>query len=211
MKNHPLFVSVFLTTLSALANAEPSPVYQAADLALKSNAVTSEFARDPANATLVEQIRRQAKAGNVKSKAALLRISDPEITALCLARLRSNHWSDSIEAAEDLGTSGQLSLIPVLASDLNTDQSTEPAVLHSGEENFRIKPVSVLATIVIRLLIVNSPEFRPEVRAWATQLGGVNDLNRENARASLRSWWKQNESLLRAKQYSQAQVPISRR
>jgi uncharacterized protein YjiS (DUF1127 family) len=192
---------------ASLAYAEPSNVHEAADFILRQNGVTPEFASDPANQEIIAKIRRLAKAGNLRSRRALLQIGDLEITDLCLERLRAKHWFDSLDAAEALGASGQLGLIALLGSDLNTEESAQPTTLHSGEENFSIRPVSILATQVMRWLIVNSTEFRPEVKEWATHLEKPTDRNLENARAIMRIWWSQNESLLRTKQYAQVQPP----
>ncbi len=192
---------IFSVAIVGAAIAKERPELEAADSVIRSNGLTPQYARDPAHAAIIERIRAMAKNGHRKSRTALLRIGDQEMTAACLNELRSKHWSDSPNAARELGSSGNLRLIELLGPDLNAAEEVKPITLVSGEEKFKITPRSVLAMNVIRSLIANSSRFKPEVKAWAIQMERESDVDTRSAREKMRLWWYQNQPLLAAGEY----------
>lgn len=148
-----------------------------------------------------------AKNGDLRARIALLKLADPETVQTCLQRMRSEHWSESSDAASELGASGQPELIVTLSEDLQVQEAAVPRSLVSGEEHFKIRPRSVLAAKAIRDIIVNAAEFHESVKGWARQLDSGTDRNFESGRDAIRGWWKENESLLRAGKYQAVRPP----
>lgn len=205
MKYQLVLASSLLYIFSVVANGQS--ISERADSVVKSNALTPKFAATSSNRDIMERIRKNAKAGNVKSSIALLRVADPEIVAFYLAKVRARHWADSVDATKCIGLSGQPSIIALLAPDLLTDEPAQAEMMVSGDEHFRIPRVSILATEAIQMLIGTSPEFPAEVKNWSKGLQSLKDHDRELARASLRGWWIQNQTSLLSGQYANTRPP----
>lgn len=187
---------------------DPVRLHRAADSIVQENLLTPSFFGDPANQAVIDQIRRTARNGHIPSRIALLRVGDSEMINLCLADLRSEHWSKTGRAADDIASSGRLKFIAMLAPDLNKDEDARPKVLRTGGENIRIRPVSVQAARAIQTLVRDSAQFSPEVRAWAAQLDKpAIDPYSEMKRESVRTWWRENQHLLEAEKYGEVQPP----
>ncbi|MEY2550932.1 MAG: hypothetical protein QOG12_1076 [Verrucomicrobiota bacterium] len=199
----------FVLAASPFGQAQlPMPAVQA-DALLRNQALTPAFAADPERQPVMRAVRLLAQNGDLRARLALLKIADPEIVQTCLTEMRSQHWSQSADAASQLGASGQPRLIVLLSEDLLVEESAAPSTFVSGNEHVRIRPRSVLAAKAIRDIILNAPEFSEPLKSWARQLDTGTDRNFERGREAIKSWWKQNERLLRDDKYQGVQAPQS--
>ena len=166
--------------------------------------VTSEMLKEPGNADLLLALKAQAANPRaVEARVLLLNLGDPTTVQACLADLRREGSNDQAFALRALSLCSQPQLILALVDDLHRNESAKVKRAAAGEEISRIIPVSVLAARAIKHIILNSPQFRSDVKTWADQMqiGAGNSTEVENDRLRMRKWVKRNEALLRGSKY----------
>jgi hypothetical protein len=162
--------------------------------------VTPAMLKDPANGDVFRKLKERAlTTHNYDATLTLVRYGDPEVISDCVARYRARDVNCYPDRA--LERSNNLDVISLIGQDLNRNESA----YHREQvgECFILDPISVQTARIIRTLILNSSEFSPAIRSWAKNLPMDYNLFRQ----SMRTWWNQNESFLKARQYDRVEPP----
>lgn len=197
------------------AEAQQRPSATDVDATLESwRSAKPDLLRDPSNSELLRAVRVRAQFhGDQRARVMLLNAGDPEaLLRIKEQLLREDQPFDRAHAAQTLGLCSEPRLILGLIDYVNRDEAVESRRLSAGEEVMRIKPLSVIASEAIREIIVNAESFNEATRTWARRLssGSTRADERAKIRAAIRSWWEQNQALLRAARYSEVQPPRGR-
>jgi hypothetical protein len=91
----------------------------------------------------------------------------------------------------------------MLAPDLFRE---EPAEMIRIQSEFLDYPLSVRSADVIRAVLVNSPDFNEDVKAWARTLSVQQPGELRNA---IRAWWKVNKVAFEKKDLTAVRVATS--
>jgi hypothetical protein len=166
--------------------------------------LTAAYLRDPANADVVADLReRVLRSREQRASALLLRIDDPQITALRLKEFTNGQR----DAGEDIGRSGNPNLIVKLAPAVFREESARIEKTGDGDEVLRTTPLSVRAAYVIREIILNSSLFSPPVKAWAQRLFPIGSDNLQEYRQEIRTWIALNKRGLESGNYAKIGSP----
>lgn len=162
--------------------------------------ITPEILLKPDNADLLAELRLLAKDTRYTSaRVPLIKLGDEEVIASCLEQLRAQQTNGRSSAVNQLSFSGNPKIIPMLAGDLNKEES--PEIVFLGDRG--TTPVSMAAASVIKSIILTSPVFSVEVKEWAKSLPKVS----VNLRSGLRNWWEVNKEAIERGDY-QWVVPV---
>ena len=172
---------------------------------------TSESLRNPANSKVIPVLRKYARdSADQRAQVLLLNLQDPEIVSFCNRDFhKADRPYDRAAAANTFALCSEPQLMLLFIDDLNRAESTKSSRVAAGEEVVRITPLSVLATEVIRGIIIHSPQFTQSVKDWAASLpkGSERIEDRDKARTLVRLFWQQNEPLLRSQRYTEVRPP----
>ena len=167
--------------------------------------VKPDMLRDPANAEAIQRLRAEAQEPHrFYARMPLLRMRDPEMTALCISEFRTEQYPTRGNAAQQLKMSGNPAAVSLIADDLLRDEST--ATVYVTPE-FPLRPRSVYAGDIIRAIIADSLEFNAATKQWAASLSQRSHTERDAVREEMRKWWLENRDLIRAGNYQQVKPP----
>lgn len=101
--------------------------------------------------------------------------------------------------------STQASLIPNLIAELEREEESS---LQFVNNEFFVEPVSVVASRIIRSIILRSIQFPESTKAWAMR---IDVSNAQTLRAEIRRWCRQNRAELLAHEFGKALPPAEGR
>jgi hypothetical protein len=101
----------------------------------------------------------------------------------------------SIAMQRQMQRSSHPAIIPLVVTDVFRDEAARMTTITS---EFFDYPLSVRSAEVVRNVLVNSPEFRDEVRQWASAFGL---RNAKRMRAAIREWWALNKDHFERQDY----------
>jgi hypothetical protein len=195
---------VLLGFMSAQLNAETlSPETRVKLNAVLANwkSIQPDTLQRPENADLLEALKARAKdRRQTAARVALIRLGDEDVIRSCLEEYRMDQPSHRASAMTQLGIAGNPKVIALLADDLNLNES---ANLIFFEDNGML-PRSMAAASIIKAIIINSPSFSQEVKAWAVRLPTVT----VGLRDGVRSWLAINNAALERGDYPSV-IPLT--
>jgi hypothetical protein len=206
MKNSILSVIFISCLLLGTAHGAPPDVERKVDDLMKNwKSVKPEFLRDPANADVVNAVRKRAeRVGYRDVRALLLKLDDPGFTSFRLSEFKK---SEPLSDGADMVKSGNPKLILVLADALFQEESAQIGKFPDGDHPRYVTPLSVRAAFVIRGIVLENPAFDSSVKTWARSLREVGSRHAERTRAEVRAWFTANRRLLEAGNYRAVKAP----
>jgi hypothetical protein len=160
-------------------------------------AVTPEILQDPKNADLLQELRLMAKDEQSAARVPLIKLGDDDVIRSCVERLHSDRKS---LAMNQLIMAGNPKVIPLLVGDLNKEESAD--LIRQGDDQF-IRPMSMTAAVIIKRIILKSPVFTSDLKAWAKPLPEFS----VGVRSGIRAWWEANKAALLREDYAAVVVP----
>lgn len=155
------------------------------------------------------------KIGNLKHQVKIARTADERWNAQialvnigdtnALQQLLIEYRSNAVSPRKIIGKMfardcDQMWVIPFFAPSLSIDEPSLPGFI----EDARLPRLSVDAARIIRGIILRSPVFNADVKAWAESL---RERDRDMLRESMREWWKENGERIKLKDYQAVTPP----
>ncbi|MDQ3620913.1 MAG: hypothetical protein M3463_00255 [Verrucomicrobiota bacterium] len=164
-------------------------------------AITPELLQDPANSDLLQELRVLARNPlQTAARVPLIKLGDEEVINSCLEEYRVTTPNSRGSAMTQLGLAGNPKVIPLLAADLNIEESPQRIFF----EDHGMLPLSMASAAIIKAIVLNSAVFSDEVKAWAGRLPRATPGLRDGVRV----WWAINKAALERGDY-QAVVPVA--
>ena len=198
--------AVFVATLPVAAqkdyfrDVDPAVAAKVSAMVANWKSITPEIMQQPENQAAIPILKEMALEDDGGPAITLmLNFGDPDVIARLM---RGFHGQQPIGAWLALERCSQPKIIPLLADDLNRNESSKITYVWIGidEREGRV-PLSVYAGGIMRAIMQNSPRFTPEVKAWVASLEPVRHTRRDEVRQAMRTWWAENAELIKAEKY----------
>lgn len=155
----------------------------------------------------IEQLKNLSSSEKIQygSKADLLLIDLGDMDTI-KSDVKAYHASISSAAAGGIFLlCKQPLVIPLLAGDLEVNEDAKP--VRSGED-LLVYPVSVRSANIMRIILINSPQFKNETKKWAEETYPGKERAKAAAfREVFRGWWMQNADAFKQLEYSKVTPP----
>lgn len=172
--------------------------------ALDAGLITEQYLANPANAAVVQELRRRAVKYDTEIACVLLKVNDESTVQSLSAQFLRN----SAQAENAMACSGNPRLLAFLAEAMSQDESPKRFYVGTGERDMALHPISVTAASTIARLVANSSAFPAPVIAWAKQLINMREQHPGERREQVRHWWAQNKEAIAGGQYSDVRPPM---
>jgi len=210
MKKCLYFVLVMIiVSVRAIAFADEfrQNVQSILDTRARSNIATLD---ETHKAAIIEDIRLIANSENqavrVKALMTLVNMGATNAVNELMQDYNSAHPRYRIRLQRELVRHcAQPAIIPFLVVDLEKDEDVN---LQFVGNEFFVEPRSVVASRIIRSIILKSVQFPESTKAWATR---IDVSNAQTLRAEKRRWCRQNKAELLAHEFGKALPPTEGR
>lgn len=149
-----------------------------------------------------------ASVSQDNAQIVLIRLGDDQTIQQVVAQYQQYDSRYSLAHIPDMFEwSNQPQIITYLASDFYLNEDATKSINQKEDPGFAVTaPVRSIYSAVISLEIIKrSPEFRPDMKAWAKDAYALRFKDPAKFRHLMQAWWQENKDAFRQKNYSAVQ------